>query len=209
MIFFAHLGLTYAAAAVIEKAAQRDEAEEKSEIRGSISRGKVKTVFDYRFILIGAILPDLLDKPAIYFLSSESVHSGRVFAHTLLFVILLTCLGLLIRNKYGKSWLLYLAGGSLAHLVLDSMWLFPVTLFWPFYDLFSSHIHGLGNTVGHAFVSILNQPFDSVSVESILGALSDPYKGIPELAGFLIIAFVLVRLVSGKKLLSFLKTGQM
>jgi hypothetical protein len=42
---------------------------------------------NYLFIAIGAILPDLIDKPIGRILLGESVANGRLFGHTLLFVL--------------------------------------------------------------------------------------------------------------------------
>ncbi|OEU51521.1 MAG: hypothetical protein BA871_09955 [Desulfuromonadales bacterium C00003096] len=40
------------------------------------------------FIAIGVILPDLIDKPIGRILLGESVANGRLFGHTLLFVLI-------------------------------------------------------------------------------------------------------------------------
>ena len=44
---------------------------------------------NYLFIALGAILLDLIDKPIGRILLGESVANGRLFGHTLLFVLLL------------------------------------------------------------------------------------------------------------------------
>jgi hypothetical protein len=44
---------------------------------------------NYSFITLGAILPDLIDKQIGRILLGESVANGRLFGHTLLFVLLL------------------------------------------------------------------------------------------------------------------------
>jgi hypothetical protein len=57
--------------------------------------------------------------------------SGRVFAHGLLFVAVLGIAGYIIYARKRDSRVLLLAGGSLAHQLLDSMWETPVTFLWP------------------------------------------------------------------------------
>jgi hypothetical protein len=44
---------------------------------------------NYLFVALGAILPDLIDKPIGRILLGESVANGRLFGHTLLFILLL------------------------------------------------------------------------------------------------------------------------
>lgn len=87
--------------------------------------------FDFRFALIGAMLPDLIDKPLGLLLLKDQLSYGRIYAHTLLFFLLLLIPGLWFYRKKGRSWLLVLALGSFGHLILDDIWNAPVTLFWP------------------------------------------------------------------------------
>lgn len=53
---------------------------------------------NYLFIAIGAILPDLIDKPIGRILLGESVANGRLFGHTLLFVLILLMLGFFLKD---------------------------------------------------------------------------------------------------------------
>jgi len=43
----------------------------------------------YSFILIGALLPDLIDKPIGKIMLAESLSNGRLFAHSFLFIFFL------------------------------------------------------------------------------------------------------------------------
>ena len=102
-------------------------------------------LIDYRFVILGALLPDLLDRTVSRWLVPESLNpSGRMFAHTLLFAVLLLTCGLIVlvaarlrsRNRPAKRSdysLLVLALASAGHLVVDRMWEAPATLWWPFY----------------------------------------------------------------------------
>ena len=80
--------------------------------------------FDYRVVVIGALLPDLLDAP---------FGGARVF-HTLLasvVVLTLVMLGTRGRRHLRRS-LLALPIGMFAHLVADGMWARTDTFWWPF-----------------------------------------------------------------------------
>lgn len=82
-------------------------------------------------VAAGALLPDLVDKP----LGHLVLHwdAGRLFAHTLLFTLVLgLAAGALLRPwPRAGSLLAALAFGSGAHLLLDRMWLEPAVLLWP------------------------------------------------------------------------------
>ena len=87
---------------------------------------------DLRFLVLGAILSDLIDTP-IGFALWSSVENVRLFAHSLLFAAIVMVVVLLItrRGRPRKRWM-PLAVGILLHLVLDAMWRQPETLWWPF-----------------------------------------------------------------------------
>lgn len=82
------------------------------------------------YIVLGSLLPDIIDKPLGRIILAETVGSGRIFAHTLLFVILLGLLGYYFSQK-GQSQLLVIAGASFCHLLEDQIWNTPGVVFWP------------------------------------------------------------------------------
>lgn len=87
---------------------------------------------DLRFLMLGAILPDLIDTPfGLAFW--DRFHNVRLLAHTLVFgsVLLIAVLLGTRRGRPRKRWM-PLAIGVLMHLVLDAMWQQPETLWWPF-----------------------------------------------------------------------------
>jgi inner membrane protein len=91
---------------------------------------------DIRFLLIGSMLPDIIDKP----LGHAFFSNGRIISHTLLFTTILLILGIFLYLNYKNKWMLGLGIGSLAHLIMDSMWSTPRTLFWPVFGwLFPRH----------------------------------------------------------------------
>jgi membrane-bound metal-dependent hydrolase YbcI (DUF457 family) len=87
---------------------------------------------DLRFLLLGAVLPDLIDTP-IGLAAYRSLGGVRLVAHTLVFAALAMVIVLVStrRGRPRKRWM-PLAVGVLVHLILDAMWADPETLWWPF-----------------------------------------------------------------------------
>ena len=90
-------------------------------------------------VAFGAILPDLIDKPLGHLLLNSTLDSGRIFGHTMLFLLVLALAGAVLW-KVRSSRLVGMVGlGVASHLVLDSMWSQPVTLLWPALGPFQQH----------------------------------------------------------------------
>ena len=53
----------------------------------STSLASPKKHLDYRFLLIGSLLPDLIDKPIGGIFFYQTFQNGRIFAHTLCFTL--------------------------------------------------------------------------------------------------------------------------
>lgn len=90
---------------------------------------------DLRFLMLGAVLPDLVDTP-IGALVYPSTLTVRLVSHTLLVAALVMVI-VVWRTRRGrprKRWM-PLAIGLLMHLALDAMWASPETLWWPFLGL--------------------------------------------------------------------------
>jgi membrane-bound metal-dependent hydrolase YbcI (DUF457 family) len=87
---------------------------------------------DLRLLMLGAILPDLLDTP-IGLWWWEELRNVRLLGHSLAFAAVVMVVVLLAtrRGRPRKRWM-PLAVGVLMHLVLDAMWAQPETLWWPF-----------------------------------------------------------------------------
>ncbi len=79
------------------------------------------------------MLPDIIDKPVGIYLLGNTFGNGRIFAHTLLLVVIVGLIGVYLYQSQGKAWLVTLSFGSLFHLFEDQMWLTPRTFFWPAY----------------------------------------------------------------------------
>jgi len=147
---------------------------------------------DIRLLLIGSLLPDIIDKPVGQFFLRDTFSNGRIFCHTLLFLILITLAGLYLRHSRSKTWLLVLSFGTFAHLILDQMWLIPRTLLWPLYGVTFDKIeltHWLQNML-HAL-------------------LTDPTVYIPEIIGGAILVWFAWVLVSNRNLYSFITKGRL
>jgi inner membrane protein len=147
---------------------------------------------DIRLLLIGSLLPDIIDKPIGQFLLRDSLGNGRIFGHTLAFLLLITLAGCYLYRSYGKKWLLVLSIGTFTHLILDQMWLTPQTLLWPLY--------------GWTF-----QRFDPTPwIQNIFYSLrTDPAVYVPELVGAAILIWFVVVLVRRRQVYAFIRNGRL
>lgn len=152
---FGHTGITLAVAVLLNGAltkryslpARRDElggkptpSPEKLSRQGRSSSAllwltSLGNRVDIRLLLIGSLLPDIVDKPLGLFFFRDTFSNGTIFCHTLLFLIVITLVGLYLYRSRKKIWLLVLSFGTFTHLILDAMWLTPRTLLWPLYGL--------------------------------------------------------------------------
>ena len=120
----------------------------------------IRDRLDYRVIALGALLPDLIDKPIGRFLFAESVASGRLVGHTLVFVLILLIGGYVLLNRRGDGGRgVQVAGAGFLHLVEDRMWMSPVTLLWPAMgwrfpqgDVYGSFMDYLLDVVSHCYI---------------------------------------------------------
>lgn len=128
-------------------------------LRLSGKRRKNPIKIDFRFVLIGALLPDIIDKPIGMWLLRDFFSNGRIFAHTLLFNLLLIVLGFYLYKKWRATGLLVLGISSSLHLIQDRMWLSPHTLLWPALGL------GFPRTdISHWLENVLYKLFSTPSV---------------------------------------------
>lgn len=193
MILFGHLGLTAGAFKLYETAATGKEKTKRPDI-------------DYRFVLLGSILPDLIDKPIGAVLFINTYHNSRIYAHTLLFTLVLLIIGVLLLKKRQTRAVLLLGSASMLHLLLDSMWLFPETFLWPFLNI-KPALSAENNWLG----TLLRFPykFDDWVSTGIDSILQNPTPLIFELAGFIILAFFFIRLIRHKALENFFTNGKL
>ena len=123
---------------------------------------------DIRILLVGSLLPDIIDKPVGQFFFRETFSNGRIFCHTLFFLLVITLAGLHLYKRNQKTWLLALSFGTFMHLILDQMWLTPRTLLWPLYG-WSFKRADLSHWLEGLLASLITEP--SVYIPEIIGAL--------------------------------------
>lgn len=180
MIFFGHLGLTTEAIKAYEVILHKDK------------KLSDKVLIDYRVVLIGSILPDIIDKPIGAGLFRNTFHNSRIFGHTLIFSLLFILIGLYRLKRCGKNNVLLLGICSSIHLVLDSMWLYPNILFWPYF--------------GWKFPA---RPEGNWISSDMFRLITDVSYYLPELIGFTIIAYFFIKLLRNKQIKYFINQGKL
>lgn len=149
---------------------------------------------DYRVVLLGAVLPDLIDKPMGRIFFEDTFETSRIFGHTLLFVlVLMAFVQLFLRGETARRWFI-LPITALIHLGLDAMWNDPITLFWP---LFGSEFPK--EPVVNYWLDVLLRPFEH------------PIEAFKEIAGLGILFYMAwaFNLFRKERLLGFIRTGKL
>ncbi len=124
---------------------------------------------DLKMLLLGALLPDLIDKPLGHILLPEN--NGRIIAHTLLFSVLLLVMGLAWKSA------LPLSLGVSMHQLLDSMYMSPESSLWPMLGPFQ---------------------YTDFHISNWLDPLTDPYIIITELIGLTLLITVIAKRGDGQ-----------
>lgn len=195
MLILGHVGITLSAALAGEAALDRGET--LPWLSHPMGRLRLTAVSlarraDLRVLAVASLLPDIIDKPVGLLLYPSVLGSGRVFCHTLWFPLALLAAGLLLQRARGGSVLLVLAFGSGMHLVLDSMWLSPAVLLWPF----------LG--------PLPPGPGPDQWLTTIVGDfVTKPQSYVPEIVGAILLVPLLVTVAGRTSLMRFLKTGML
>ena len=143
---------------------------------------------DYRIVLVGSLLPDIIDKPLWLLTAAEIPFSGRGYTHSLLLNLALF-IGGLVLSRYRKSWLLLISLSSFMHLIFDQMWNSPAVLLWPL----------LGPFPKEETVDWLPNIFQAL--------FSYPDVYIPEIIGLAIVLLFAYRVVMRKSVMSFVRGG--
>jgi membrane-bound metal-dependent hydrolase YbcI (DUF457 family) len=132
---------------------------------------------------VGAIFPDLIDKPLGHLLLNSELDNGRIFCHTLLFLGICFLIAYLIFRRNG-SWVgIAFALGVLSHQYLDLMFFTPVTWFWPLLGPFQ-HGH-YPDYFANGMLTELSTPYEYLFFFLSAAGLAYAYGlrilGIPEL----------------------------
>lgn len=201
MLLLGHTGLTLAAAfsvdAIVTRIRGRSGSASTEPALVKSSRRRVFTwmahEIDLRLLLVGSLLPDIIDKPLGIYILRGSYGSGRIFAHTVLFLLLTTAVALAVYFRWRRTGMLAIAFGCLTHLVFDQMWRTPQTLFWPLLGAsFSHHVSG-----------------DDWVLQIARAVATRPDTYIPEIIGGTVLGGVLVWLLIHRRLSAFLRTGRL
>ena len=149
--------------------------------------GEHRTI-DCRLVFIGSMLPDIIDKPTWMFAFGDIFSTGRGYAHSFMFNIVLLLIALVLL-RYRKSWLLVISLSSFIHLVLDQIWNQPLTLWWP---------------LGGPLPKVETTGWYSYLVE---GLISSPSVYIPEIIGLMVLVLMGAKLVMKRRITHFFRTG--
>ncbi len=191
MLLLGHLGITVGAMIGIEHLLSRTHRAHPRRSFFAQTANLLRTA-DYRLVLLGSVLPDLIDKPVGVYLFRETFHSGRIFAHTLLFLLVLVAIGLWRYRRNAATGVLALASGTFMHLLLDGVWRSPETLFWPAFG-FDFPEYETGNFLREMMERLIHKP--------------SAY--IPEFVGLAIGLGIGIRMLKSGALSRFLKTGML
>jgi len=129
LLLLAHVGYTTGAVGISQKFALRRP-------------------LDHRLVVLMAILPDVIDR-ALYAFVIPGAEGGRLFAHTLLFNLVLLAVLVAIRRDLWIYGVL-----PIVHLLLDLQGMSAEELFWPFLGADLSNVQipgGLGETAGQPY----------------------------------------------------------
>ena len=106
--------------------------------RDASGSGLLMGRIDYRAVAFGSVLPDLVDKPLVWFVLRDSDLGGHHFGHSVLFSLLLLTVGLAVAAR-GKNQALLVAFGAITHIAYDSVTHVPWSILYPFVKLDVPH----------------------------------------------------------------------
>ena len=186
MLLAGHIGITLAAAKYAPRWARDINNRLRMPRRIHTFREPWTERLDDRALIIGSMLPDIVDKPLALLLAPTLVgHSLRNYGHTLIFAVLVLAFALALAVLVKRQWPAVLALASAGHLLLDMMWYSHRILFWPFItpDFSPRYIHEWGP---HA----------------------DPIYFGAEVLGLMVISWVGFTLIKKRRLRTWLLTGR-
>ena len=85
---------------------------------------------DYRLVAAAAMGSDLIDKPLAWAYFYRKHRSAVLFAHTLLAYLGVAALTI---RRFPRGWAY--GAAFLGHALIDRIWFYPDTFFWPFRGL--------------------------------------------------------------------------
>ena len=149
---------------------------------------------DLRWLLVGALGPDLVDMPVGTLIWAEVYSSAEIFGHTLIVTMAAGIMALLFTRRHSRARrnAMVMMVGWLIHLLADGIWLQARVFWWPF--------------GGWSFPS-QDLPFWAGAWAR---AQADPWRWIAEGVGFWYLVVVVRRSEQGSMdtLRRFLRTGR-
>jgi hypothetical protein len=162
---------------------------------------------DYRYVLIGAMLPDFIDKPLVMILSSVPVHSARSIAHSITFALFLLVLSVIFLKSFKSTKFLVLTVCCYIHLALDKIWLYPKVFLWPLH-LLKSKNQSI-TTVSKGVIDKIENAYISVKEINWFSVYAKPEIYISEVIGLIFIVYYFIKLMKKSKLKTFLVKGEL
>ena len=143
---------------------------------------------DFRVIAVFAILPDILDKTIGHLIFQDSLNNGRLFSHSLVFLILFTLIFYFIVRVHWWAYVFPIA----THQIFDLLWWSPKAWYWPAYGWGFDRLHR--DVWAHWLDALIN----------------DPYIKITEVAGLLaiVIIFMYFQMYKRENFTNMIRTGR-
>lgn len=148
---------------------------------------------DVRFLLLGAILPDLIDLPIGTLILADRYSTGELWFHSLI-VPTIFITGVLVATRRGRrrrAWMA-LGVGWLFHLLLDGIWVSQEVFLWPVFG----------------DIPAGESPYWPLAWER---AVSDPWRWVKEALGlgYLIWLWIALGLRGPERRSNMLQTGRL
>lgn len=195
MFLLGHMGITLGAAVLLDAALSKSHSistQSNQQLQyNQQTKPSLLSRIDLRILLVGSLLPDIIDKPVGDVFFQDTFSNGRIFCHTLLFLALITLAGFYLYRNYGRAWPLVLSFGTFIHLILDQIWVEPSTLLWPFY--------------GFAFEKIEQTHMLDYWFREMHTA---PSVYVPEIIGAVILGWFCLGLARKRKVHAFIRKGR-
>jgi inner membrane protein len=202
MLILGHTGITLGCAVMLDTVISKKKSSREFSSSEALTKrhleesgfGLLAKHMDIRVLLIGSLLPDIIDKPLGYIILRETVSYGRIFCHSMLFLMIIVFVGIYLCQKYKKNWLLVISFGIFTHLIFDQMWFAPHILLWPLY--------GWSFPQGNPDILLWME-------DMLIELLTNPGTYVPEIVGTLVLLIFLWQLIKSKSLVSFISRGRL
>ncbi len=127
------------------------------------------------FAALGAMIPDLIDKPLGHIVLAGTINYGRIYFHGLTILFLVVIAGILLYHYRRRIGLLAAAAGMASHQILDGMWHNPVVWYWPFLGPIPGYHYPEGY-LREAILRQLSQPSEWIFLLLIIGLFAVLYR---------------------------------